>query len=397
MISVQEAEAIIKDSIPAKKSVNLKLADVYGYILAEPLYAERDHPPFDRVMRDGIAIMASSFQKGCREFHVSGFAAAGAAQIKLDNPLNCIEVATGAPLPAGCDTIISYEDILIRENIARINDIITSVKTGQAVHYKGSDARAEQILLDSGIRIDIPAATLLASNGMADVKVFKKPQVGILTTGDELVAIDGAVAPYQIRRSNDLTLAMSLRANGYSAKALWARDDKDDIRRHLETLLDEDDLIIITGGISRGATDYVPEILRELDVQCLFHNVAQRPGKPMWYGIAADGKPVFGLPGNPVSCLVCLTRYVLPALSLMSGMEPKSSSCNLASDLQGHADLTLFAPVSIENKLASSHVPKGSGDFTSLHGSTGFVELTAGDNAYVTGCEVPFYPWVSNA
>ena len=395
MISVSEAQSMIDAHLPSPVALPLPLRDALGHVLASAVKAERDHPPFDRITHDGIAIAHAALSAGRRHFPVASFAAAGAPRQVLASPQSCIEVATGAPLPQGCDTVIPYELFRLEDRTAILPETLT-VELGGSLHLKGNDARKGEIVLQKGQRIGAVETALLAANGIAEPRVFRKARIGILSTGDELVEIGAKVADHQIRRSNDATLAACLRQHGFGqVETQWAPDDQSRIRACLEQLLASQDMVLITGGVSRGKHDRVPEILASLGVEELFHQVAQRPGKPLWFGRASDGKPVFGLPGNPVSCLTCLIRYAIPALRQMSGEANPVDKVTL--EVSWHADerLTLFLPIR-PGLIRGSVQPaptNGSGDFTGLLGSAGFVALPPRAQGYAPGETVAFYPW----
>jgi molybdopterin molybdotransferase len=393
MISVQQAEALILQHLPSPAVTTRSLADALSYCLAHPVHAERDHPPFDRITHDGIALNLAALPQDAKHLPVECYAAAGAQRKRLAHPAHCIEVATGAPLPEGCDTVIPYEGLKLINAVAEITSHLPAL--GNCLHRQGSDAKAGQQLLARGARVGILETAILASNGIAQVPVYQKPSIGILTTGDELVDMDALMEPHQIRRSNDITLKAALDLNGFvGAETAWEPDDKTRIHARLQRWLGEKDVLLITGGVSRGTYDYIPQILETLGVKNLFHHVAQRPGKPLWFGTSREGKPVFGLPGNPASSLTCLRRYVIPALCAMSGGTAHAQEVQLATSTIAHDTLALFRPVSLNALYAATPMQTmGSGDFTSLAGSDGFVELPPRAAAYATDESVRYFPW----
>lgn len=388
MMSVVEAEKIIAQHVPKPEAARMQLAQSLGHVLAQDVLAERDHPPFHRITRDGIAIR---FDNTLKDYPIESYAAAGSPRQILSDISHAIEVGTGAPLPDGCDTVVPYEQLHIENNIARIAPDATITK-GAWLHAQGADAKRADVLLKKGSVITVPAITILASNGVDNPLVHAKPRIGILTTGNELVDVDAVVADHQICRSNDVTLQAALFAHGFTeVTRLSVTDEKAAIQLALETLLAKCDLLIITGGVSKGSYDYVPDVLSTLGVIAQFHEVAQRPGKPLWFGLSSHDQPVFGLPGNPASCLTCLIRYVVCAAKQMSGFSPTPAPLvTLAAEITPHEKMTVFAPVS------SKYAPiahQGSGDFTSLKDSIGFVELAPCSAIYEAGEHVAFYSW----
>ena len=386
MIDVSEAENLILDNLPTAKVLSMDLDFAADYYIAENIIAERNYPPFDRITHDGIALNFSTYESGQREFEIETYAAAGAPASALSNNKNCIEVATGAPLPVGCNMIVPYELVTINESHANINT--DNLKIGKCLHREGSDAKKGDQLLKIGTKIGITETTILAANGYKKVAVLSKPSIGIITTGDELVDIDAAIERHQIRRSNDITLFTSLKLNAFSdVETKWLPDNKDKIKQGLESWLLTKDVLVITGGVSKGTYDYIPQVLETLGVKKIFHGVAQRPGKPLWFGKNNDGKLVFGLPGNPASCLTCLTRYVIPALVKISGGEiGHAEMIDLNKPPTPNETLTLFLPVNKGNLVTT----KTSGDFTSLQGSDGFVQVLSD---YIPGQKLAYYPW----
>ena len=376
------------DNLPATIKTAMPIEKALGYYLAANIKAERDHPPFDRITHDGIAINYKSLSQ--KKFEIESYAAAGQERGKLKNKTRCIEVATGAPLPEGTDTVIPYELISKQKGSATLKS--SDFKIGNCLHKQGSDARKNTILLETGSKIGITEITILAANGVTDVPIYQKPKIGILATGDELVAISDKILPHQIRRSNDIMLQSALKLNGFdNLEAKWLPDDHKKISKQLQNWLAAKDVIITIGGVSKGTYDYVPGILENLDVTKIFHQVAQRPGKPLWFG-KYNKALIFGLPGNPASSLTCLTRYVIPALSRMSGaLEDKQRKMTLTDRITPHELLTLFIPVKLESGKAKPVQTQGSGDFTSLQSSRGFVEIPP---SYISGDKVVYCPWV---
>lgn len=395
MLTCLEAEELIREHLPCPRKEKIPLSSGLGYVLAESIYACRDHPPFHRAIRDGIAIDFNTFNQGRRDFRVEKYARAGFSTTTLDHKDHAVEIATGAPLPAGANTIVPYEEIRIENGIATIVSP-NNVQRGNGLHFQGSDGKKGDLLLKEGEVIDIPAIAILASNGVSHPVVFGKPKIGILTTGDELVHLEGDVLPHQIYRSNDITLASLLRHAGINeVDVAWTQDHPELIREKL-LAWQEKDIILITGGVSKGKHDEVPQVLESMNVKKVFHQVAQRPGRPLWFGTDGKGQLVFGLPGNPASCLTCLVRYVLPAIAKISGKRVSEGLKRpLAASKQPHDTLALFIPVA-EGEEGAKFYPlstNGSGDFISLKNSRGFVELSPRKESYEPGEMVPFYEW----
>ncbi len=395
LISVDEAMAAIQAEVRPTGSEQVPLEDAGGRVLAQTVFAEGPQPPFDRIMMDGIALR---WQPDLPQvLPVAGAQMAGGEQIRLDTIGNCIEVATGAVLPEGCDCIIPIEHV---KRTAQGYEVQASAAPtpGQFIHRRGSDCAAGSRVLNPGCIIGAAQMELLAANGVASVTVARLPSVATVATGDELVDAGAPLPAGRIRRSNDLALMAALQAAGLGrASRHHLRDDPDQLRPALARLLESHDTLVLSGGVSMGQRDYLPDVLASLGVECRFHGIAQRPGKPMWFGVAPDGQLVFALPGNPVSSLVCLLRYVRPALLSRLGLVPDLPlQVRLAASLPAFT-LTQFIPVTLKpddqgDPVANPVSSRNSGDFTTLAETAGVVELAAG-MAAEAGQPVRLHRW----
>ncbi len=396
MLTPAEAEAAIAASIGRLPEELLPLSACAGRVLRRAVRAERDAPPFDRVTMDGIAFHGGAPR---REFRVAGIQAAGTPALQLQAPTDCFEVMTGAVLPAGCDTVVPVERIRLEGGVASIESGCEPVPW-MHVHRRGADARAGAVLLQSGARLGAPEIAVAASAGMAGLAVSRLPRIAVISTGDELVEPGKPVLDHQVRRSNTHGLAAALQLAGFPPETdLHLPDRKDQLVASLASELDRHEVLILSGGVSAGRFDYVPDALAALGVRKVFHHVSQRPGRPLWFGIRAPGVTVFALPGNPVSVLVCLARYVIPALSAMSGARPAAPQMVvLAQEHSFQAPLSCFLPVALRydqdgRTLAEPRPTGGSGDFIALAGTDGFVELAQGPARHPAGLPVPFHRW----
>jgi len=389
MVSVSEAEKIIQDHLfsPKTEQVSLEFAD--GKVLAEEIKADRDLPPFDRATMDGIAISFKSFEKGQREFQIEGIQAAGQPQQTLDDEKKCFEIMTGAPLPNGTDSVIPYESIVIEDIIAKLSG---SVEKNQNVHHRGSDANQNDTLLSPGFPILPAEVALLASVGKSEVQIFKNPKAAIISTGDELVEIDQMPLPHQIRKSNSYMLASALKELGCKADLFHLIDNEQEIKGKLKEILNNYELIILSGGVSKGKFDFVPQVLESLGVEKLFHQVSQRPGKPMWFG-RTERNIVFALPGNPVSTFMCFHRYVKLWITKSLDHEIEKQSAVLAENFSFPPSLTYFLQVKIKNEngklMAYPKTGGGSGDFANLKDVDGFLELPLERSNFLKGESFP--------
>ncbi|HEX5419597.1 MAG TPA: molybdopterin molybdotransferase MoeA [Gammaproteobacteria bacterium] len=399
MTEVHEAEALILERAPRARTRREPLEAAVGRVLAEPVFAERDQPPFDRVTMDGIAVAFSDWTAGMRRFEIAGTQAAGAAPLAVEQLGRCIEVMTGAMLPPGTDTIIPVERIR-RDGDAAEVQADAPVAARQFVHARGSDRTAGSPLLAPGTRIGPAEMAVLASAGAAEVLLAEPPRVAVISTGDELVDVGEPLEPYQIRSSNERAIEASLLGHGLGTvtRARLA-DDEHLLLDAIGRLHAQHDVLILSGGVSMGQFDYVPAVLERLGVELVFHKIQQRPGRPMWFGVTAQDKLVFALPGNPVSALVCLTRYVLPALRRSLGLPPAAPElAALTAEVELTADLTYFMPVALRSSArgvleAQPRPTNTSGDFISLAGTDGLVELPRARRRYEPGDVVRLFRW----
>jgi len=399
LIVPAQADRLISENLRCLPIESLPLVQCSGAVLRENIYGERDQPPFDRVAMDGIALDSSAVRAGQRSFTIEAIQAAGDAQLTLNQRGGCIEAMTGAMLPVGCDTVVPVEELAIVSGIARLNDGV-GIEAWENVHRRGTDSRQGALLLEAGTRLSPPEVAIAASAGMARVRVSAQPMLAVVSTGNELIEPGEPVLPHQIRRSNVYGVIAALRRHGFQRVADdHVRDEPAEMRARLKQHLDTHDVLILSGGVSMGRFDLVPSLLTELGVRMVFHKVAQRPGKPLWFGVAQSGPAVFALPGNPVSTLVCLSRYVIPALlAAMGETNPAVRKIPLAAPVTVASKFMQFVPVRTEvddwgRDWAHPRVTNGSGDFTSLAGTDGFVELPAGPNTYPKGFVTRLFRW----
>ena len=398
MTEVAAAEAMILAGMPTFPSERQPLAGCVDRVLREDVYAERDQPPYDRVTMDGVAIAHRDWARGLREFEVVGTQAAGQPALSVARAGQCVEVMTGAMLPDGADSIVPIERVSRDGAVARL--AAPDVNPRQFVHSRGSDRRGGALLLAAGTRIGPAETAVLASAGRGSFAVTALPEVAVISTGDELVDVDEPIAPFQIRSSNDRALEASLTTHRL-ARVTRARikDDIAALTESIAALHERSDVLILSGGVSKGRFDFVPQVLEQLGARVLFRRVRQRPGQPMWFGISAQGKPIFALPGNPVSTLVCATRYVLPALRAAAGLAPeRTERVALASEYEPSPELTYFVPAKLQwsaagAALAEVRPTNTSGDFVTLAGTDGFVELPAAKQTYAAGSAARLFRW----
>ncbi|MEI9918323.1 MAG: molybdopterin molybdotransferase MoeA [Bacteroidota bacterium] len=388
MISVQQATEIINEVPFHAGNEVVDITRATGHVLAENVIADRDLPPFHRATMDGIAI---KYQEGVIEFIVEGTQAAGQPQQKLKS--GCIEIMTGAMLPEGADTVVRYEDVVISDGKAVVN---APVEKNQFIHSKGIDAHEGEVLLKPGVILSPAEIALLASVGKNNVSVYNVKPVAIVTTGDELIPVEETPLPWQIRRSNGISISSSLSEIKIDSYLSHLPDDPSVLEKELKKIIESHDVIILSGGVSKGKFDYIPSVLEKLGIKKSFHQVKQRPGKPFWFG-RSETKTVFALPGNPVSTFLCFHKYIKPWIEMGLGVESNNAKAILASDYTFKPDLTYFLQVKIDmssgSLLATPDAGEGSGDFANLRNVDGFIELPTGRNEFKKGEAFPYIPF----
>jgi molybdopterin molybdotransferase len=397
MITVTEAEQIILAEKRDYGTETVTLEHGNGRVLAEALFSDRDFPPYDRITMDGIAIAYDAFEKGQKIFTVKGTQAAGDRPIEITTNEECVEVMTGAALPATVDTVVRYEDITIANGYATIN--IDNVRQGQNIHRKGSDKTEGTLLVREGQTITPALINTAASVGKSELLVKKLPKVIVLSNGDELVAVDEMPTPYQVRRSNSHAIEAILQQQGIVADMVHLPDDKTFIKNTLEHLLQKYDVIILSGGVSMGKYDYLPKVFEELHVEKKFHKVKQRPGKPFWFGTSGNSKVVFAFPGNPVSAFMCMHRYFIPWLHASLSIETKQPVyAVLQEDYIFNPELQYFLQVKIHSEadgrlMAVPAEGNGSGDFINLLDTDAFMELPEKQTDFKKGEAYRIWPY----
>lgn len=398
MLTPAQAEEQIARHLPCLPIESLPVGQCAGAVLRENIYAERDQPPFDRVAMDGIAVCAAH-ATAVRALIVQGTQAAGDPPLALESPLHCIEIMTGAMLPVGCDAVVPVERIRIADGKATLEEGLV-VTPGMNIHARASDLKQGALIVSAGIRLESPQVAAAAGAGMPRLRVSQQPAFMVVSTGNELVEPGEPIEAWQLRRSNAYGIVTALKRRGFARVADdHLPDDAGALQERLKQHLQSYSVLILSGGVSMGKFDLVPAALAACGVQQVFHKVAQRPGKPFWFGVAPNGATVFALPGNPVSTLVCLARYVIPAIDRAMGLaEPQAARIALGEAVTFNTPLAGFLPVATETdewaRPWARPVPhNGSGDFSALAGTCGFVELPPGPNTYPKGFVTKLYRW----
>lgn len=367
----------------------IDLGHAFGRILAEPVFADRDYPPFHRSTRDGYAVRAADASAPGARLECIGEVRAGGSFDGAVGSGQCIEIMTGAGVPSGADAVVMIEQTRRAGNTITLE---RSAQPGQNIVNRGQEAAANSLMLRLGTRLGYVELALAAQAGKIHLEVSARPRVAILSTGDEVVDIDSAPGPLQIRNSNGLALETMVSLVGGEPVPLGnARDEVDVLRQKMERGLQED-MLVLSGGVSMGKYDLVEQVLESLGAKFHFTGVALRPGRPAVFA-TCQGKPVFGLPGNPVSTMVTFELLVLPAIDLLGGTSARPLPifrAKLAAGVHEKPPLAHFVPARVEWSSGEPCVTQlpwhGSGDVLTLASANGFLvvgperfEFAAGD------------------
>jgi len=371
----------------------IALSSAAGRVVISPICADRDLPPFDRAQLDGYALRAAEYARG-RAFPVIAQLSAGARSGEPVPPGACVQIATGAPVPKGLDVVIGHE-ASDRGNPVTFH--IDTVTRGNAVHPRGADARQGAELIAPGTRLGARHLGVIAAIGACEIEVARVPRVAILTSGDEVVPEGVAPAPHQIRNSNGPMLASLVRGTGGAVIfEAHAPDELGATRGLLERALKDADLVLTTGGVSAGDRDHFPAALRELGAALTVHGVRLQPGKPLIAAQVQSGAIVLGLPGNPVSSLVCFTLFAWPLLRALSGASPALpwTTRRLVSETRTNAQRRAFRPARfIETDEVEVPRWSGSGDLAHTAQTDGLVELPLQAEPVRAGTVLRTLPW----
>ncbi|MEJ7778588.1 MAG: molybdopterin molybdotransferase MoeA [Daejeonella sp.] len=362
MINYKQAQEIIKGNAGSFDKELIDIDHALGRVLAQDITASRDYPPFNRSAMDGFALNIDDFNKGIRSFKIIETILAGQKSHKELSSGTCYKIMTGAAVPVSANVVIRRED-------TNENELSVIVEARQCVYFqnialKGQDLKKDVIALKAPFKINAPAIGLLASLGKQKIWVYSMPEVAIFTTGNEVISLGNDVNDLQIYNSNLHVLKALLLEHKIEPKhTAHLLDDKEQLENGLKLYLDVD-ILILSGGVSAGDTDYIPEILRKLGVEILFHKVAIKPGKPILCGKLPGGGLVFALPGNPFSCLVAFKLFIETHLESSFGLLPQKKikfPVSFIRTKKGSCDE--FFPVYISEKNTLNEINfNGSGD-----------------------------------
>jgi len=391
MLTFEEARRKVIEQVGRvrgpRASTSVSVWDALGFVLTQEVKTDREYPPFDRSTRDGYAVRSSEVRPGAK-LKCAGEIKAGDTVTEPLAAGTCVQIMTGAAVPAGADAVVMIEYTQREGELVRFE---REAQRGQNIVPRGSEAQAGQTILKPGMRLGFAELALAAQVGATQLQCAKRPRVAILSTGDEVVLIDQQPGAFQIRNSNSVSLAAQVRIAGGEPVVLGnAADRVEDLGEKIERGLKEDALVL-TGGVSMGKYDLVESVLKALGAGFLFDAVAIRPGKPAVFAIC-KGKPVFGLPGNPVSTMVTFQLFVAAAIDLLSGAEAHPLplvEARLGEALNERPGLAHFLPARIEWHDTEPNVKalkwQGSGDIAALAWANCFLVVPADHEKIATG------------
>ncbi len=406
LLSVDAAVAAILGRVTPLPARSVALGEALGLILAEPVVADIDLPPFTKALMDGYAVRSSDLASaGEHRLRVVAEITAGQTSDRLIASGEAAQIMTGAPLPPGADAVVPVERTRpAAADPALVELTITApVPAGQFCLDRGRELRAGERLLEPGTTIRGGMVGLIGSAGLAVVRVIPRPSVAIIPTGDELVAVAQTPGPGQIRNTNGPMLAALVRAWGARdvVESPALADDLDGLIAAFGAELAERDVLIVSGGVSAGILDLVPAALVRAGVEPVFHKVAVKPGKPLWFGVGPPrsvgraGALVFGLPGNPASGVVGFLLFVRPALDVLAGHGATTGLefRRLGNGFSHRGDRPTYHPVRVEAGRLHPLRWAGSADLRTVALADGFAAFAAGDREYAAGDEVGYLPF----
>jgi molybdopterin molybdotransferase len=374
-----------------RATATLSVWDALGFVLAEEIKTDREYPPFNRSTRDGYAVRISEIAAGATLRCVAEIKAGDTVTQPLA-PRTCVQIMTGAAVPPGADAVVMIEHTSRDGDSVRFD---RAAQSGQNIVPRGSEAKRGEPILSPGMRLGYAELALAAQVGAAQLRCASKPRVAILSTGDEVVAIDQEPGAFQIRNSNSVSLAAQVRLAGGEPVLLGnAADSTDDLRERISGALRED-MLVLSGGVSMGKYDLVETVLKDLGAEFYFDAVAIRPGKPAVFGKCRNTF-FFGLPGNPVSTMVTFDLFAVPAIDLLSGATARDLplvEARLGAALNEKQGLTHFLPARVEWRGATPEVSalpwQGSGDIAALARANCFLVVAADRGRVDVGETVP--------
>ncbi len=398
MISVSEALKLILEGSSALPSQIIPVENAQSFALVNDVKSDRPLPPFDRVAMDGFAVKSEDFTSETMEFKIAGQVQTGVSSKLVVGPGEAIRIMTGAPCPEGADAVVKIENATIKGKTVVLKE--ENMKPGLNIATKGEDTEAGKTLIRAGTPLTTAGIAVCASVGLPKVEVYQKPKIKIISTGTEIISPSESPLAHQIRDCNSFSLRSMSRSNILESRFLGiGEDDKKVLAAMIREGL-ESEILLLSGGVSMGEFDHIPQLLSENGVKNLFHHVRVKPGKPIWFGKTEKGTYVFGLPGNPVSVQTCYRIFVEPLIRKLSGYAnprhrfiklPLSEQVNSKSNRDHYMPGKLVITEK-ETLLEPIHI-RGSGDFSNFEPSQGLFLFPAEEKQLEAGTPVDFLPW----
>jgi molybdopterin molybdotransferase len=421
MLSVSEALSAIETTVAPLPAVTLPLTESLGLILAEDVFADRDSPPFDKALMDGYAVRAADLPEGRGRLAVIEEIVAGMVPVRIVGRGEATRIMTGAPIPEGADAVVAVEQTrTVTGNPGTVEIDSRAVLAGRNILKQGEATRRGDRVLPAGARLRFQELGCLAELGRAVVRVIRRPRIAVLATGDELVSVDAQPGPGQIRNSNETMLEAQIRQAGAVPVPLGiARDNVEELREKISRGL-RYDALLLSGGVSAGKLDLVPSVLSELGVRQVFHKVRVKPGQPLWFGVTSGSRGslgehdestesfvkspdspcyVFGLPGNPVSSMVCCELFARTGIRRLMGESPAAPvawRAKLTCEFRHSGPRPTYHPARLEwgaEGPAVTPVPwVGSADLSATAGANALAVFEEGERDYTPGTTVDVIP-----
>jgi len=398
ILSFEDARHVVEEQaagLTPRGKESIDLLHAFGRVLAESLIADRDFPPFPRATRDGYAVRSADLKQVPASLNVIGEIKAGILPKDLPVKLNCGEAAaimTGAPVPPGADSVVMVEYTASAGN--RV-EITRGVNSGENVVPAGAEARRGDVLLQPGIRLDAAAIAVAASIGKTKPEVYLRPQVAVLSTGDEVVDIHRQPGANQIRNSNSYSLAAQIIAAGADPELLRVAPDEPTRLKELILQGLQSDLLLLTGGVSMGKYDLVEQVLAEIKAEFFFTGAQIQPGRPIVFGRVAK-KCFFGLPGNPISTMVTFELFARPVIEARGGMTARKLvfvHARLKSEVKTKTGLKRFLPAILSGEFEKAEVElvrwQGSGDIAATARANCYLVIPPDHDRIAAGEWVP--------
>ncbi|MDP6543300.1 MAG: molybdopterin molybdotransferase MoeA [Phycisphaerae bacterium] len=398
-ISPRKAWGIIRSCVKPLGSIRKPLGEAFGYCLAQNVRANRDMPPADRSAMDGYAFRAADLSGYPCNLQLVGEVAAGSSSHPQIRPGCCAAVLTGANIPPGSDTVVKIELTSLDDGTV---SIIEPVKPFMNVRKRGEEAARGDVLLGEGTVLGPAEVGVCATVGLANPKVRRRPKIALLCTGAELRDVSQSVAPHQTRNSNGPVMQAILADAGFdSVTHEIVPDDPQLTIDALKHATETADVTILTGGVSVGKYDYVPDAVKAIGARVRFYKIQMKPGKPLLYATRGRNGHIFALPGNPVSVLTSMYAFVLPALRRLSGLSEEecliSLRLPLTRKIKSKSGRSLMALARIVYRRSGPAVTPvesvGSADISAASSADGVVVIPAESTEVTAGSIVEFQPW----